>query len=147
MKPQTSPVPRAYPSAPILGVGAIVVHEGKVVVIRRANEPLKGEWSIPGGKVELGETVAQAVVREVREETGLQVEPAALVEVFERITRDEAGKTKYHYVLLDYLCHVRGGELHSGGDASEARWLAATELEAFPIRDFTRAVIRKAMQL
>lgn len=146
MKPETAPSPRAYPAAPILGVGAIVIREGEVVVIRRANEPLKGEWSIPGGKVELGETVAQALVREVREETGLEVEPAALVEVFERITRDEAGKTKYHYVLLDYQCHVRGGGLRAGGDACEARWLAAAELDAFPIRDFTRGVIRKALK-
>ena len=137
---------RSYPAAPILGVGAIIVHEGRVVVIRRANEPLKGEWSIPGGRVELGETVAQAVVREAREETGLEVEPVTLVEIFDRITRDEEGKTKFHYVLLDYLCHVRGGDLRAGGDATEVRLLAAEELDAFPIRDFTRQVIRKALQ-
>ena len=101
--------------------------------------------SIPGGKVELGETVVQAVVREAREETGLEVEPVSLVEVFERITHDEAGKTKYHYVLLDYLCRVRDGELRAGGDATEARWLSASDLDTFPIRDFTRAVILKAL--
>ena len=103
---------REYPEAPIVGVGAVVIDGAKVLLVRRGQEPLKGEWSLPGGALELGETLQQGVVREVLEETGLEVVPAGIVEVFDRITRDEAtGRIRYHYVLVDFVCRVAGGTL------------------------------------
>ena len=100
-------------SSPAVGVGAVIVHEGRAVLIQRGKEPLRGRWVIPGGTVELGETLEQAVVREVLEETGLRVRPAGVVLVFDRILRDESG-VRYHYVIIDYRCEYAGGELRRG---------------------------------
>jgi 8-oxo-dGTP diphosphatase len=136
---------REYPEAPIVGVGAVILHEDKVLLIERGQEPLKGEWSLPGGALELGETLEQGICREVMEETGLVVEPVGIVEVFDRIARDEQGRVRYHYVLVDYLCRWVGGELCCGSDAAAARWAREDELEG--LQAFTTEVIRKALMM
>lgn len=140
---------REYPDAPIVGVGAVIVHEGRVLLIERANEPLKGEWSLPGGAVELGETLEQAMLREVLEETGLRVEARGVAEVFDRIVRDEQCRVRYHYVLVDYLCHLAEGQsadaLVCVSDAARAKWAGPHELDE--VRDFTVRVIRKALAM
>jgi ADP-ribose pyrophosphatase YjhB (NUDIX family) len=134
---------REYPDRPLLGVGGVIIHEGRVLIVRRASEPLKGEWSIPGGLVELGEKLAEAVQREVHEETGLLIEPGEVLELFDSIWRDAEGRCQYHYVLVDYLCHVTGGELQAATDVSEVRWATETEIPSFNLRTATESVIRK----
>jgi mutator protein MutT len=141
---------REYPEAPIVGVGAVILHENKILLIQRGQEPLKGEWSLPGGALELGETLEQGVCREVREETGLEVEPVRIVEVFDRIVRDEAGAVRFHYVLVDFLCRVTGGDLCCATDAAAAEWVAREELNAhsrYRVAPFTITVIEKAFKL
>lgn len=137
---------RDYPEQPLVGVGAVIVERGRVVVVRRSTEPLKGEWSIPGGLLELGETVGAAAAREALEETGLVVEPGEVLGVFDRILPDSEGKIRYHYVLIDLLCRRVSGELRAGGDAAEARWLTAEELKSFPVAEPAASVLRKALQ-
>jgi len=138
-------VKRDYPDRPLVGVGAVIVENGRVVVVRRAHEPLKGEWSIPGGVLELGETLRSGVAREALEETGLTVEPGEVLEVFDRIVHDPEGRTQFHYVLIDFLCSRMRGELRAGADASEARWITAAELDTFSIADSAAAVLRKGL--
>jgi mutator protein MutT len=137
---------RDYPDRPIVGVGAVIVESGRALLVRRATEPLKGEWSIPGGVVELGETLRQAAVREAKEETGLEVDAGEVLEVVDRIMRDLERKVQYHYVLVDFLCRRISGEARPGADASELRWITAAELDGFPIADSTAAVIRKGFE-
>lgn len=137
---------RDYPDRPIVGVGAIVVHEGRALVVRRATEPLKGEWSIPGGVLELGEKLREGVAREVLEETGLEVEAGEVLEVFDSIIADPDGKTQYHYVLIDFLCRVKEGELKAGSDVSEARWVCVEDLGELGVREWTVDVIRKGLE-
>jgi|SRR5207248_10028332 len=139
-------IKRDYPDRPLIGVGAVIVAHNRVVVVRRGHEPLKGEWSIPGGVLEIGEMLRDGAVREALEETGLVVEPGEVLEVLDRIVRDAEGRIQFHYVLVDYLCRPTGGELRAGGDAEEARWLSASELEAFPIADSAAAVLRKGLE-
>jgi mutator protein MutT len=134
---------RDYPDRPIIGVGAVIVESGRALVVRRGTEPLKGEWSIPGGVVELGETLRQAAAREAKEETGLEVEPGEVLEVVDRIMRDAERKVQYHYVLVDFLCRRVSGEARPGADASELRWITARELEDFPIADSAATVLKK----
>lgn len=136
---------REYPTRPIVGVGAIVIDAGRVLLVRRGHEPLKGEWSLPGGAVDAGETLRDAVVREVREETGLDVEPGPIVEVLDRIRRDDAGRARFHYVLIDFVCRVTGGALCCGTDADEAVWVEPAALDAYRPAESARAVIRKAL--
>jgi 8-oxo-dGTP diphosphatase len=136
---------REYPERPIIGVGAVIIEGGRVLLIKRGQAPLKGEWSLPGGALELGETLEEGVCREVLEETGLIVEPISIVEVFDRISRDVEGRVQYHYVLVDYLCRVSGGTLACATDAADARWATLEELG--PIALFTEQVIRKAFQV
>jgi 8-oxo-dGTP diphosphatase len=139
---------REYPDAPIAGVGAVIVRGGAepaVLLIRRGQEPLKGEWSLPGGAVELGETLEEAVRREVLEETGLTVEPVGIVQAFDRISRDAEGRVRYHYVLVDFLCRVTGGCPACASDALEARWAGPRELDG--LTPLTVEVIRKALQM
>jgi ADP-ribose pyrophosphatase YjhB (NUDIX family) len=142
-------VRREYPEAPIVGVGAVVIDGTKVLLVRRGQEPLKGEWSLPGGALELGETLQQGVVREVLEETGLVVVPGGIIEILDRITRDEAsGRVRYHYVLIDFVCHVTGGTLCSASDAEEARWVEHGQLQSgYQLAPVTMAVIDKAFRV
>lgn len=118
-----------------------------MLLARRAQPPLQGEWSIPGGLVETGETTKDAVIREVREETGLKIEPIKLVEVFERILRDKSERVEYHFVLIDYLCRVISGEAQPGSDVSDLRWATIEELSLFKVAPETCAVIRKAFSI
>jgi 8-oxo-dGTP diphosphatase len=117
---------REYPLAPLVGVGAVIVDESRVLLVQRATEPALGRWSIPGGLIEVGEMLTEAVVREVSEETGLEVEPVELVELLDRIHRD-GDRVRYHYVIADYLCRVTGGTLKAASDAAAARWVERTE--------------------
>jgi mutator protein MutT len=138
---------RAFPDRPVVGVGAVIVHEDRVVLVQRAHEPLRGEWSLPGGAVELGETLADALVREVREETGLDVLVGPLVDVVDRIHRSADGRVEYHFAVVDYLCSVADGRLARGSDASAVRWVSAAELNGCGLATETRAVIDKAMEM
>ena len=117
---------REFPSAPLMGVGAVVVDRERVLLVRRGTEPLKGRWSLPGGLLELGESLADGVVREVKEETGLVVEVVELVELLDRIHR-EGERIRYHYVIADYLCRVAGGSLQAASDADAVRWAEREE--------------------
>jgi 8-oxo-dGTP diphosphatase len=117
---------REFPAAPLVGVGAVIVHDGRVLLVQRGTEPARGRWSIPGGLIEVGEALSEAVVREVREETGLQVEPVELIEILDRIHRD-GDRVRYHYVIADYLCKVVGGTLHAASDADAVRWVERPE--------------------
>jgi ADP-ribose pyrophosphatase YjhB (NUDIX family) len=119
-------VQREFPPVPLVGVGAVIVDAGRVLVIRRGSEPLKGHWSLPGGMLELGERLTEGAIREAREETGLDVEPLELIELIDRIIHEE-GRVRYHYVITDYLCRVAGGQLHAASDAADARWIERAE--------------------
>jgi len=133
---------REYPDAPLVGVGAIIIEENRVVLVKRGHAPLAGEWSIPGGVLEVGETLRQAAVREALEETCLAVEPAELLGVFDRILPDADKRTLYHYVLIDFLCRHVGGELKAAGDADEACWFTADEVAGLSLAKDTAEVIR-----
>jgi ADP-ribose pyrophosphatase YjhB (NUDIX family) len=117
---------REFPLAPLVGVGAVVVEQGRVLLVQRGTEPAKGQWSIPGGLIDVGESLREAVAREVREETGLIVEPVELIELLDRIHRD-GDRVRYHYVIADYLCRVVGGTLLAASDADAARWVERPE--------------------
>jgi 8-oxo-dGTP diphosphatase len=136
---------RSYPEQPILGVGAVIVDAGQVLLVRRATEPLKGEWSVPGGVLELGEKLHDAVRREVLEETGLTVEPGAVLEVLDNIFTDGDGQTEYHYVLVDYLCRKISGEATAGTDVSDVKWVSESDLPAMGLRDSIQQVVRKGL--
>jgi 8-oxo-dGTP diphosphatase len=138
---------RLYPSLPIVGVGAVIVHNGEVLIVRRANPPLQGEWSIPGGALDLGEKLRDGVAREVLEETGLVVEVGPVLDVFDSIFPDSEGRTQYHYVLIDYLCHPRSGTAVAASDAAEICWARPEELLALGMKQVTIDVIRKALEL
>jgi 8-oxo-dGTP diphosphatase len=137
---------REYPDAPLVGVGAIIVQSGRVVLVKRGHAPLLGEWSIPGGVLEVGETVQAAAVREAREETGLLVEPVQLLGVFDRVVRDEQGRVRYHYVLIDFLCRRVAGDLCAAGDADECRWFTPEEIRKLPLPADTAGVIRLGLE-
>ncbi len=136
---------RSYPQRPIVGVGAVVIDAGRVLLIRRAHEPLKGQWSLPGGGVELGETLEQAIAREVREETGLDVHVGPIVEVLDRIMRDADGRVEHHFVLVDFVCRPLGGILCGASDADAAEWVPLDGLARYAVADVTAAVIRKGV--
>ena len=138
---------RLYPSLPVVGVGAVILRDGEVLIVRRANPLLQGEWSIPGGALELGEKLRDGVAREVREETGLNVEVGPVLDVFDSIFPDAEGRTQYHYVLVDYLCHQQQGTAMAASDASELRWARPEELAALGMKQVTIDVIRKAIAL
>jgi mutator protein MutT len=133
-----------FPSQPVVGIGAVIVKDGKALIVKRAHDPYQEQWSIPGGRVELGETLAEAVRREMREETGLEVSVGALIEVFERVERED-GRIRYHFVIVDYLCTCIGGALRAGDDAVDAVWVTSEELPAYRVSESAMAVIRKAL--
>ena len=137
---------REFPEVPLVGVGAIIIEDSRVVLVKRAHPPLQDQWSIPGGVLEVGELVREAAVREAREETGLIVEPGELLGVYDRVLRNAEQRVQYHYVLIDFLCHRAGGELGAAGDASEVRWFTREELPALKLADDTLDVIRKGFK-
>ena len=136
---------RDYPDRPLVGVGAVIVHEGKVVIVQRGTEPLKGQWSVPGGALEIGESLRECAAREALEETGLQVEAGEVLEVFDAIYRQPDGRIQFHYVLLDFACRLLGGDLRAGGDALQARWVTLQELPQYELAETARKVISKAI--
>jgi 8-oxo-dGTP diphosphatase len=137
---------REFPERPIAGVGGIVIDAARdrVLLVRRAAEPLAGHWSIPGGALEVGESLAEGVAREVLEETGVEVEVREVVEVLDRVLRLPDGRVQYHYVLIDYLCRPLRGDPAAGSDASEARWVSRVDLPAYALHPETLAVIEQA---
>jgi len=126
----------------VVGVGGVVIRGGKVLLIQRGKEPLKGRWVIPGGTVELGETLEDAVAREVREETGIVVRPREVVLVFDRIERRD-GAVAYHYVVIDYLCDDLGGTLQAGSDAQDAAFVATEELARYDLPPAALDLVRR----
>jgi 8-oxo-dGTP diphosphatase len=139
-------IKREYPDSPLVGVGAIIVEQGRIVLVKRAHPPLAGEWSLPGGVLELGETVRQAAAREALEETSLAVEVGELLGVFDRVVSDADRRIQYHFVLVDFLCRCPSGELRAAGDASEARWFKPHEVRQLPLSADTAAVIRQGFE-
>jgi 8-oxo-dGTP diphosphatase len=133
---------------PLVGVGAVIWNDrGEIVLIRRGQEPRLGEWSIPGGRLEWGESVRDGIVREVREETGLQVEVMGLIDVVDSVTRDGSGEVVRHYVLIDFLVRPVSGTLSAGSDAAEARWVAYTSLDEYVLWKETRRIIDTAARM
>jgi len=139
---------RMFPDRPIVGVGAVVLNrDGRVLLARRAHEPLKGEWSLPGGGVEVGETLEAAVAREILEETGLSIVVGPVVEVLDRIERDDENRVAYHFVIIDYLCHAADDRLVCGSDADDAHWVAVDRLAEYRITEKATSVILKAVAM
>ena len=136
---------REYPDRPLIGVGSIIIEDGRVVLVKRAHPPIEGQWSIPGGVLEVGELVREAAVREAQEETGLIVEPGELLGVFDRILHDAEKRVQYHYVLIDFLCRRIGGELAAASDAAEVRWFTRAELTPLNLAEDTLEVIQKGL--
>jgi ADP-ribose pyrophosphatase YjhB (NUDIX family) len=138
---------RQYPGQPIVGVGAVIIQEGKVVLVKRRFEPLAGQWSLPGGRLELGETLEAGLAREMLEETGLDVEVGPVVDVFDRILLDPERRVRYHYVLIDYLCRPIGGALNHGSDVAAAELVDPAELDRYRLTPKATSVIEKALDV
>ena len=139
-------VKRLYPKQPIIGVGAVIIKDGKILLEKRKNEPGKGKWSIPGGLVELGENVEQTVMREVEEETGLEVEKPEHIDVVDNIIRDESGRVKYHFVIIDYFMRLKGGTLKAASDAEELKWVSLSDVEKYDLTKTFRAFFQRNRQ-
>ena len=138
---------RQYPGQPIVGVGAVIMDDGKVVLVKRRFEPLAGQWSLPGGRLELGETLEAGLAREMLEETGLEVEVGPVVDVFDRILLDPERKVRYHYVLIDYLCRPIGGTLTHGSDVAAAELVDPGDLDRYRLTPKATSVIDKAVDV
>ena len=138
---------RQYPAQPMVGVGAVILQEGKVVLVKRKYEPLAGQWSLPGGRLELGETLEAGLAREMLEETGLVVRVGPVVDVFDRILLDPERRVRYHYVLIDYLCRPLGGALRHGSDVAAAELVEPADLARFRLTPKAASVIEKALSL
>ena len=139
---------RAYPDRPFVGVGAVIVDgAARVLLVKRRFEPLAGQWSLPGGAVDVGETLEACVIRELREETGLEVEVGRVIEVFDRIMHDAEGRVQYHFVLVDYVCRPVGGTLSAASDVADVAWADAGALDEFRLTDKAAAVISQGIAL
>jgi 8-oxo-dGTP diphosphatase len=130
-----------------VGVGGVVIVKGRALLIKRGGPPLEGEWSIPGGMLELGETLDQGVRRELAEETGIEVHVLDLIEVFERVFLDDDGKTRYHFVILDYLCEAVSGEARAASDVTDVAWAREEELAAYSLTPTATRVIKRAFEM
>jgi ADP-ribose pyrophosphatase YjhB (NUDIX family) len=138
---------REYPDRPLVGVGGVVIAGGRTLLIRRGSAPLLGQWSIPGGMLELSESIAEGVRRELAEETGLEVRVGDLIEVFERIVPGEDGRTRYHFVILDYLCEMVSGVARAGSDVTDVAWAREDELEKYALTAIATRVIQRAFEM
>ena len=139
---------RAYPDRPFVGVGAVIVDgAGRVLLVKRRFEPLAGQWSLPGGAVDVGETLQSCVIREMREETGLEVEVGPVIEVFDRIMHDAGGRVQYHYVLVDYVCRPVGGTLTAASDVADLAWVEPGAFGEFNLTDKAMTVITQGVSL
>jgi 8-oxo-dGTP diphosphatase len=138
---------REYPERPIVGVGGVTIQDGRVLLIRRAFPPLQGEWSIPGGGLDVGETIVEGVRRELMEETGIAVRVLEHIETLERIVYDEQERVRYHFVIIDYLCEALGGELRSGSDVTDAAWVSRDDLPPYKVREAATRVILRAFEM
>jgi 8-oxo-dGTP diphosphatase len=137
---------RLYPDQPVVGVGAVIISEGKILLEKRKNEPGKGKWSIPGGLVDLEESTEQAVIREVLEETCLEVDAPRLIDVVSDVSLDENGKVKYHFVIIDYLVTLKRGEVKAASDADALKWVPFSEVEAYDLTRSFRAFFQRNRQ-
>lgn len=137
---------RRYPKRPILGIGALIFKGKRILLAQRGKQPLMGWWSLPGGVLETGESLMDGIRREVREETGLEVKPLEIATVFERIIADVQGRAEYHYVLIDYVCRVTGGEARPASDVSALAWVTEDELAGYQLTEGTLPVIREAFR-
>lgn len=137
---------REYPAHPVVGVGAVIVRDGRALIVRRGHEPRQGEWSLPGGLVDLGESLVEAVAREAREETGLAIEVGAIIETFDRVHRDADGRIRFHFVIIDFVCRAPEGDAVAGSDAEAVRWVTGDELDTYGVNAHAAAVIRKGLQ-
>jgi 8-oxo-dGTP diphosphatase len=145
---------REYPERPVVGVGGVIIDKGRALLIRRGSEPLRGEWSIPGGTLELGESLEEGVRRELREETGLEVRVLELIEVFDRIFSDQGSlpsdgqqRPRFHFVIVDYLCQRIGGEPRAGSDATDVVFASEDELQKYRLTETATRVIKKAFAM
>jgi 8-oxo-dGTP diphosphatase len=138
---------REYPQRPVVGVGGVVIAEGRALLIRRGHAPLEGQWSIPGGTLETGETIVEGIERELAEETGIRVHVLELIEVFERIFRDKDGRVQYHFVIVDYLCEMSGGSARAGGDVVDVAWASESDLAKYELTEAATRVLKKAFAM
>ncbi len=132
-----------YPPQPVIAVGAVVMHQNRILLIRRGKEPAKGEWAIPGGRVELGETLHEAAMREVKEETGVSIRPGKLIYFFETIQPDPDGRIRFHYVIFDFMAKYLSGEPTPRDDAMDARWVSAAEADTYNLNTKTRDLLNR----
>jgi ADP-ribose pyrophosphatase YjhB (NUDIX family) len=137
---------REYPAQPVVGVGAVVVRDGRALIVRRAHEPRQGEWSLPGGRLDLGESLVDAARREVKEETGLDVEVGPMIETFDRVHRDSEGRIRYHFVIVDFVCWSRDGDAVAGSDAEAVAWVTADQIDAYGVNAHAKAVILRGLE-
>jgi 8-oxo-dGTP diphosphatase len=138
---------REYPERPVVGVGGVVISNGRALLVRRGRAPLEGEWSIPGGMLELGESLHDGVRRELQEETGLEVRVHDFIEAFDRIMPDANGKCRYHFVILDYLCEAMSGAARAGSDVVDVAWALEQELDRFSLTPTATRVIKRAYEM
>ncbi len=136
---------RKYPERPIAAVGGIIIHSGKVLLVKRKVDPYAGHWSIPGGAIEIGETARSAVVREVEEESGLRVEPVRVVDIYDNIV-ESAGRIRYHYTIIDYMCRYISGSPTAGSDVEDARWVTLPGLDDYELTPLARSAIAEAVR-
>ena len=138
---------RQYPEHPVIAVGGVVISEGRALLIRRGQAPLEGRWSIPGGILELGETIADGIARELFEETGVRAGALDLIEVYEKVLRDAGDRAQYHFVILDYLCELEEGTAQAGSDVTEVAWVREEELKQLQLTGAATRVVRKAFAM
>ena len=138
---------REYPEHPVVGVGGVVVRNGRALIVKRAHEPRKGEWSLPGGLLELGESLQDAVRREIKEETALDVTVGPIIETFDRVHRDDQGRIRYHFVIVDFVCWPNGGEAMPGSDADGVAWVSLQEVDDYKVNAHAKAVIEKGLRV